>query len=154
MNTHVRDNLNAIASPPYAYIRGTNPTTFGSGTSWTVGLDTEVVDTDSMFSTSAGARLTINTSGVYLFSGGYSLTLTSGTIAKANLYVNGAIMPQSGTSVICGSVNTDAALSLSAFWRCSVGDYIELGMYTSRSSANTIVTSGNQQFLQGRWMGP
>ena len=154
LNTHVRDNLNAIVSPPYAYIRATTATSVGGSAYANISFNTEVVDTDGLYTSASPTRLTIATAGLYMLAGGYSLALTAGTLATAHFSVNGGLLPHSGTSVICGATGQNAGLSLTCFYRLSVGDYVELATYSNRTAVNTYTSNGDIAFMQIRWMGP
>lgn len=154
LNTHVRDNLNAIVSPPYAYIRATTATSVGGSAYVNISFNTEIVDTDSMYTSAAPTRLTIATAGLYMLAGGYSLALTANNIASARFSLNGGLLTHSGTSVICGATAQNAVLSLTCFYRLSVGDYIELATWSNRTAVNTFVSAGDVAFMQARWMGP
>jgi len=154
MNTHVRDNLNAIVSPPYAYIRATTATSVGGSGYANISFNTEVFDTNGLYTSASPTRLTIATAGLYMLAGGYSLALTAGTLATAHFSVNGGLLPHSGTSVICGATAQNAALSLTCLYRLSVGDYVELASYSTRTAVNSLTSSGDMAFMQARWMGP
>jgi hypothetical protein len=154
LNTHVRDNLNAIVSPPYAYIRATTATSVGGSASANISFNTEIVDTDNLYTSASPTRLTIATAGLYMLAGGYSLALSAGALANARFRVNGGLLQHSGTSVICGATGQNATLSLTCFYRLSVGDYVELASFSNGSAVNTFVSQGDTAFMQVRWMGP
>jgi hypothetical protein len=154
LNTHVRDNLNAIVSPPYAYIRATTATSVGDSAYTYISFNTQVVDTDNLYTSASPTRLTIATAGLYMLTGGYSLALTAGTLATARFSVNRGLLPHSGTSVICGATGQNAGLSLTCFYQLSVGDYVELTAYSNRTAVNTFTSNGDIAFMQARWMGP
>lgn len=154
LNTHVRDNLNAIVSPPYAYLRAPIGTDVGgsSSTHFAINFGTEVADTNGMFV--SGSRLTIATAGVYMLSGGYSITLTAGDKAAARFSVNSLLIPHSGNTVVCGATSRDVGLSIQCFYQLAVGDYVELRANTTRTTITTLASTGDQAYLQARWMGP
>jgi len=154
LNTHVRDNLNAIASPPYAYVRASNSTTVGASDQVAISFNTEVADTDNMFSSGVPTRLTISTAGLYLITGGWSLSLTASHIAEATIGLNGGLLPHSSQAVIAGATTYNASVSTTCFYRLSAGDYLELYAYTTRTSVSTLTSNSNMSFMQARWMGP
>jgi hypothetical protein len=154
LNTHVRDNLNAIVSPPYAFVRATTATALNSS-GWTaIAFNTEVADTDNMWVSSAATRMTINTAGLYLITGGYGLNLTANTYTRFTFAVNGANVPTAGSNVGAGDVGMNAEVSASLFYRFSVADYVEVKGLTTSTNVNTVITNGDQAYCQARWMGP
>ena len=158
MNTHVRDNFNAIVSPPYAYVRATTATTVGGSAYANISFNTEVVDTDSMYTSASPTRLTIATSGLYLLTGGFSMNLTAGTIATVHFTVNGTALAHTGNSFALdggtSSAAKDIGLSLTCFYQLTAGDYVQLSAYSTRTAVSTLVSSADQAFMQVRWMGP
>jgi len=155
LNTHVRDNLNGIVSPPYAYVRATTSTTLVSS-GWTeISFNTEVVDTDTMYTSGSPTRLTAKTAGLYVISGGFAIgTLAANANVQMRFAINGADIPHAGTSVAAGSASYNAMLSTSCMYQFAVNDYLELRGLPSTASVNTAVASGNRAYLQMRWVGP
>ena len=155
MNTHVRDNFNAIVSPPYAYVRATTSTTLSSG-GWTeISFNTEVADTDAMFTSGSPTRLTAKTAGLYIISGGFAIgTLAANANVQMRFSINGSDIPHVGTSVAAGSASYNAMISTSCMFQFAVNDYLELRGLPSTASVGTAVASGNRAYLQMRWVGP
>lgn len=160
LNAHVRDNLNAIVNPPYVHVRAaTNTTTFGTSSVSPIIWDTEVADTDSLYNPAANTKVTINTAGLYLVTGGW--TVAGGSINSAYLLqwmVNStsAGISQAGTTVVIGGGARTASLTSSTFIRLYANDYVSLGASANSGTAalTTSVTANLTSWMQLRWMGP
>lgn len=154
MNTHVRDNLNAIVSPPYVFVRANSTsTTLATGGSWVaLSFDTEVSDAFNMWVSSAAPNINIATAGLYLINAGFGVVFSGAQYARARIRVNGTDVPSAGMSVYGASTQT-ANLSLSLMYRLSAGDYVQL-VGNASAALGTLTSSGDQAFMQLRWMGP
>ena len=141
-----------LLDPPvvFAY-QGTTATAVATGTLTVLPMDTELVDTDNVHSTSTNtSRLTIVTAGRYRVTGqiGYAVNGTgyrSAAIAKNG--TNTAITAMNSIVAIATYVQVvDEVL-------CAVGDYIELSAQQNSGVALNTVTGANQTFLKARWAG-
>jgi hypothetical protein len=156
LNAHVRDNLNAIVSPPYVHVRSAStPSTLGTSAS-AIQWDTEVADTDNMYAPGSPTRVTVNTAGLYLVQGGYGVA--SGTINAsywAAWTVNGGLITQAGSTVMVGGTVHNVLISTSAFVRLYANDYVALnGWHQGATSVTTSVVNYLTSWMQLRWMGP
>jgi hypothetical protein len=159
LNAHVRDNLNAIANPPYVHVRAASTTTtLGNATATPIVWDTEVADTDNLYSTSANTRVTVNTAGLYLCQGAYGVA--SGAVGNhfyVQWMVNGAAINQAGSSVGIGNTLARSILvSTSTYVRLYANDYVSLaGSFVGTGTPTTRVDIGAYtSWMQLRWMGP
>jgi len=168
-NTEIRDNLNAIVSPPYAYVKNLSSQHFSGSSLATyspVYLTSVVEDTNGMISSRPSGnytRLTAQTAGVYLLIGGLSIqNLTSDKQASIRFSVNSSLIPHTGKSVTCGSSTQTPSISASCEYQLAVGDYVELRVQCNmpQSYGSTIAdfyteaSDGAYAFMQARWLGP
>jgi len=163
LNAHVRDNFNAIANPPYVYVRaGSVQTTLGNATPTPIQFDTELADTDSMYNPASPTKVTVNTAGLYLVQGGYGV---SAAAINAIFYLHfmvsstSSVISQAGSSVCVGGLSRSIMLHNSAYIRLYANDYVSLaGDHAGASSPQTSIaaaSTGNYlAWMQLRWMGP
>lgn len=133
----------------------------GSGSFTNTILDGEIVDTDSMHSTTVNnSRITINTPGLYRVWGcsAWAVDSTAGT-RGGYIRKNGSIIVE-GTYALTGSAPssspgfTSVPLGPSAV-QLAAGDYLELLVYQSSGSSLTLFTSaGVKPFLAAEWVMP
>jgi hypothetical protein len=157
LNAHVRDNLNAIVNPPYVHVRAASTTTtLGSATATPIIWDTEVTDTDNMYSAGANTRITITTAGLYLVEGGYGVE--SGAASTAfylQWMVNNATISQAGSSVVIGAAAKSVLLNGSTFIRLYANDYVSLaGSFVGTAATTRANNPAYTSWMQARWMGP
>lgn len=151
LNTHVRDNLNALYSPPYAHVYQTTATSLANAAWTTIGFDTETADSTNMHDTSTNnSRITIGTAGLYLVVGQVAFATTSSTGSRsAQVTLNGT------TQLITSSPASALAHTtiVTGFVQCTAGQYLELKAYHTYGSAMNTTTgaTGATQF-QARWM--
>lgn len=162
MNLHVRDNLNAIASPQYADLRADTGTALTSATTWyAVAFDVELFNVGSMHSTSVNtSRVTAAVAGMYLCTGTVSVvSLPSSTAVgflRAGIAKNGG-NPDNYTSaykVGATTLNTTWGASNTRLVSLAVGDYVELKAMNSDAGQTTSIASGTKATFQVRWVGP
>ena len=118
---------------PIIFAKATSATSMSNGTATKITLDNEVIDTDSVFSSS---RFTVTSAGKYLIVGVLSVNLTSSTgNLNSFIYKNG-----SQTSYGIGKSNEASANSVSSVTSIildlAVDDYIEL--YGSHNNGSTV----------------
>jgi hypothetical protein len=164
LNTHVRDNLNAIVNPPYVHVRAASTTTTIGTTIAGVQWDTEVADTDNMYSAGTNTRVTINTAGLYLVQGGYGVAgAASSTTPPAAAAFNLAWMvnststaiSQAGSSVYVTTLARSIMLHNSTYIRLYANDFVSLGAYHVNAVSNTTtITASYTSWMQLRWVGP
>ena len=160
MNAHVRDNLNAIANAPYVHVRAVTATTTIGTSATAVQWDTEVADTDNMYTSSANTRVTANTPGLYLAQGGYGVRSATANSTFACVWLgSSAVVGQGGTSVGVGTGARDIGMTLSTYIRLYANDYVQLGAFHQSASGTPITAAGASggyygAWLQLRWVGP
>lgn len=156
LNTHVRDNLNAIVNPPYVHVRAASTSTTIGTAATALQMDTSVADTNTMYSAGSPTRVTVNTAGLYLVQGGYGIVgATIGAAYYLHWTVNATLISQAASSVVVGATARNILLSNTAFIRLFQNDYVSLnGYHAGASVLATSTTNYLTSWMQLRWMGP
>lgn len=83
MNTHVRDNLTFLGRPPSVRVTRSTSQSIANNTWTAISWNTEGYDTDSMWSSTAGNRIEINTNGKFLVTSSVDFVASTGGVARA-----------------------------------------------------------------------
>lgn len=145
-NTYVRDNLNNLIVPPSVSVKRASAQSI-SNTTWTaVSWDTELWDTDSMWSSTPNpTRLTIGTTGLYCVNANVTFTNTASGIGRiVGIRTNGttvnAVQYQYQLGVGFLAVNhVQAILDLTAT------DYLEVIVYQDSGGALNLNADASEQ---------
>ncbi|MFI8890515.1 hypothetical protein [Streptomyces paradoxus] len=148
MNRNIRDAGNFFLNTPFGWGYRTAALTLADG-AWTdVALDTEKVDTDAMFSTSAG--FVIVTPGWYALRGGVRFVANATGHRGCRIRQNGAdvdVVYAAAASGMSATVRPEAEVY------CSAGDTLTLGVYTSGAGSLALsVAQPYYTYLRARWM--
>ena len=134
VNTHAQIDaaIAALKAPPK--VRVVVTTDFSSGTSIAdVSWQTEVFDTDSMFSSGSPTRITFTTAGLYLIT--FQVVYSSGTDGSyrhAGLYLSGSTSSLIGaTTIPCPGVTTP--MIISALYQFTAGQYLTAKLQSGES---------------------
>jgi hypothetical protein len=150
-------DVNNFIVPPMCKLSSSAATSTTNATDTIIALGTSDFDTDSMGTTGASARITINTAGVYLVS--YSVTW--GTSASGSRWAtvskNGVGSPVGGTgNGWTGTVpsSTSTTNNLSSFLlSLAASDYLQLYVHQTSGGSLNAGTIGAGSFLSAIWIG-
>jgi hypothetical protein len=127
-----RDQTGVV--PPMCRLVCAASQSINNNTDTLVTLGTSDFDTNSMGTTGAAAKITINTAGVYQVS--YSITLTNGaggTYRAATIVKNGTGSASSGTGLFWGttffSAGSSPTFKASGLLSLAATDYLQLQVY-------------------------
>lgn len=140
MNTHVRDNLNALDSSRQQCIVTKATQSITTGVNTDVLFDTEVVDTDSMHSTVTNTqRVTCTVAGVYVVSGYVNFDSHATGYRRIGVVQNDAGITYAlvvGANV-ADAISTTVQMSTSGIASMIAGDFIHLNVsHTAGVSLN------------------
>lgn len=153
MNAYLRDAVSFLLARPQVRLRNTidQPITTSAHTELT--FDTEDGDADGMHSTTVNtSRATIQTAGVFTFTanGGW----VANSAGKRELYIrrNGSGGTTYGGSAFVASASVSHSHSVTATFRCDVGDYVDAVVWHNVGVSLSISASfhGGQR-LTGTW---
>lgn len=137
MNTHVRDNLAFLGTPPRCSVSNSAAVAVTTATATILNANTEAYDNDTMHSTvSNTSRITINTAGVYLFVGRINYQPNASGDRSISFKID-------GTTQIDGPANPAATSGISticcfsSFLSLTATQYVECQAYqTSGGNLN------------------
>ena len=154
MNLHLRDNLNAIASPPYCSLRGTTAQTLTTaGTYYALTFDTEVEDVSGMHVAGNTAAIVVPIAGVYMVNAGWTGSIVANNYVRMGLAVGGSLVPDTYVTIGEGLAGVYTP-TISRFIRCSASDSLTVLALSSQAALAVQVTSTLQPYFQVRWVGP
>lgn len=157
-NTYTSTNVSNLIVPPMCKLVAATTQSVANSTDTTLTLGTSEIDTDSMGTTGAAAKITINTAGVYMVT--YSATMVAsagGTIRFATVAKNGTGSPNAATGFFWASAPFTAGYSAS--WRgggllnLAVNDYLQLVVIQDSGGALNVGNLSNHTFLSAVWVG-
>lgn len=155
LNTFVSNVTTFFLNRPTCQVRQTLAQSFTSGSSAACLFDSEDIDNDGMHSTvSNTSRLTGQTAGRFVISGGTSYATNTSGFRDAEWNVNGSAVNGAGALIppVTGASTRVAARSLSVF--LNVGDFVELlGLQNSGGPLNSDVAGTAQPLALARWVG-
>jgi hypothetical protein len=135
MNTHVRDNISFLGSPPGCSVRAAGPQSVANATEVALTADTELFDNDTMHSTvSNTSRITATTAGRYLVCATVRFASNATGVRAFGYRVNG------GATQVMGAVNgaaaSDTSLSGSKTLNFAAADFVEV--FASQASGGSL----------------
>lgn len=160
LNTYFGDNLNALASPPYAYLShsGSGVTMTTLGTYYAVTWDTEIANVGAMHSTSTNpTQIVASLAGTYHVEATIALNnQAAATYFQVGLFVNGSVMPQSAPSIYVPTAPAASyGVTLSRYVPLAASDYVEIKVKSGTNGlVSTSASGGNRPIVQMRWVGP
>jgi hypothetical protein len=149
MNTHLRDNLLALSSPPQCQAYKSTDTTITTGSTSLIAFDAETYDQDwgpgstgSMHSTSTNtSRIVIPYDGIYRVRWFWQTTAAAGTgLLNTNARVNAAGSDTGGSSIRTWIGGADRTAAYEVDRAFTAGDYVEL--FVKNLTAGSITVSG------------
>jgi hypothetical protein len=152
----MNNNSSAIdffLSPPHCYVSRVSSVqslaTGGSGTA--ISFDTEVYDTDLMYSSGSPTRITIVTPGIYLLTGQIHFASNSTGLRIPIIRSNGT--DSIGRHSVNATNGTTTCLQVQTAKYFDPGDYVELlAFHTAGVSINSDTTNGGC-WLSALWIG-
>lgn len=152
LNTHIRDNLNAISSIPAARVYNSANVSIPNNTDTALPFDSERFDTDAIHDpASNNTRLTCKTAGKYAIGGqsrfngvaGGAYRLAKILLSPAGRYIAFTVGPPLGTLEVHQNVQTIEQLA--------VNDYVELVVAQDSGGAlnqNTVAADRFEFWMQ------
>ena len=157
----IATDVNNFIVPPMCRLVCAASQTITTATDTLVTLGTNEFDTDSMGTTGASAKITINTTGIYQVS--YSITLgpnAGGTFRAATIVKNGTGSPNAGTGLFWGTAPFSGAYTTtfrgSGLLSLTAADYLQLSVYQDSGSSVLIGHSAQlipATFFSAVWVG-
>lgn len=136
LNTHLRDNVAFLGSPPACSAFHNVAVSVPVSTNTVLSANGENYDTDGMHSTVTNtSRITFNTAGRYLVMATVRFAATSGGARVLHMRINGGTPQASSAFVADASLGTDVVLSAARSFAVSAADYIEILVFQSAAGA-------------------
>lgn len=166
LNANIRDAVNfLLATPRCVLIRSTSLSVANSSSPQVINFDTELVDSDTMHTNTAQARMTVNTAGRYEFEIYVHYEVTNVNAAGT---IHSGIAKNTTTSWNTGKVNEDTRLGVgdhnglffgdTTFCRSdqfmNAGDYMSFWTAQVDTAGSMTINGGTPFSLQavGRWV--
>lgn len=148
LNTHVRDNLSFLYSPPKVYASRSAAKSITNATVTQYDFDQESYDTDAMHSTSTNTtRVTIKTAGVYVFTAAVSWASNTTGRRLAQFLINGATTGPADDKSVVGGAGGEHSVTLVWSQSFAVNDYVELNVYQNSGGALNCTATIQAHFL-------
>lgn len=154
-NTHVRDNLNFLYSPPSCRVYNSANLSTTSGVSFTVTLNSERWDTDTMHDTGSNTeRIKATTAGRYLFVAQIEFAANATgyrqlAIQHSAAAVNVALAVESGPTASLATV-----LNAATFYPMTATEYVYVVTHqTSGGALNVVYDAGSAPEFMAHWVG-
>lgn len=144
LNTHVRDNLSFLYTPPMCRVRNSASISIAtSGVSQALTFNSERFDTDSMHSTTVDtSRVNTPTAGKYLFTGHVQFASGGGNYRETFVRLSGAtIVAHLQLPPVGGGIVT--AMSIATAYACLVTNYAELVVAQDTGGALNVTSAPN-----------
>ena len=159
LNTYFGDNLNALASPPYAYLTANSGTTMPTAGTWySVSWDTEIANVGAMHSTTTNpTQIVASLAGTYHVEATIALNnQAAATYFQVVIFVNGTQSSQSPPSLyIPTTPAANYGVTLARYVPLAANDYVEIKVRSGTNALTTVsATGGNRPIVQMRWVGP
>lgn len=142
-DTHIRENINNILTPPAVRAVRSTTQTVSAGTTATIDFTgTDTFDTDAMHDPASNStRITFNTAGIYIV----TARLTWAAISTAASSERNTRIRLNGTSIIAGQSHKAASAdnqtivsTVSITYAFAVNDYIELLAFNGDSASKDV----------------
>lgn len=163
-NNSAAPPVSFLLDPPKCDVYCSAATSCPSGTAVLLGMDTELVDTDTMHATgttgtgsTSNSRVTFTTPGRYLLNlGVVFVSGTTLTTFSPNLRLNAAGSASGGSSIrTWPNANAARQFAVSFFYVFNAGDYVELFVTQANAGATavTLDTGGGRlgNYIQAKW---
>jgi len=153
-NTHIRDNLSYLASPPYCNLKsGTTQTLTLASTQYALTFDTEVDDAYGMHVAGNTAAVVAPVAGIYMISAGWQASVTSGQTVRVSIAIAGTTVDDAHVQIgspIAGVYTP----TITRIMRLAASDSVTILALTSQAGLVTAAATGTKAFFQIRWLGP
>jgi len=134
MNTHVRDNVSFLGSPPACSVKAAGAQSISNATTTTLNADTETYDTDSMHSNvTNNSRITINTAGRYLVMASVRFAADVDGIRLISFFRNAST--EDAAMLTLATASSDTSLSAARSYSFSAADFIEVRAHQTSGAA-------------------
>jgi len=138
MNTHVRDNISFLGSPPMCSVKASGVQAISTAVSTVLLAGTETKDTDGMHSTSVNtSRITINTAGHYLVSATVRFAVNATGVRFQSFYIDATT--EDAMQQLAAVSGSDTVLSGTRSYTFTAGQFVEVRAHQA-SGVNLNVT--------------
>jgi hypothetical protein len=144
-----------LGAIPSVRVYGTSPTTVTSGGGQTiVSWNSEAFDAAGMHDNTNPTRLTAPISGVYAISGSAQFLSAATGYRQIGIYPNGTAGRFVSVLIPVGSAAEYTYTEASTLALLNAGDYVELKLAQTSSTASLTTNSGSDSSFQMTWVGP
>lgn len=142
-------------SPPACRVFNSAAISLANNTQVDLTFDSERFDTDNMHSTvSNTGRITINTAGLYQFTGHVAFAANATGFRWASVYLNGGPSFLGFQNVLSPTAADQTIITVTALWKCVVGDFVTLRVtQTSGGALNVNAAAAYSPEFEAVWVG-